>query len=205
MYYLDNSATTKLSENVKNDIISNLENFGNPSSIYDIGFKTQDIIQKARENVAKCINADVNEIYFTSGASESNTWSLQQPFWCEDYEHHSITNNPLRTKDIYKAKIIEQMYVNNEIGFINDIKGCREYYKNWQFHCDATQAMSCIKIDVKDLGVDTLSFSGHKINAPKGVGVLYIRNGIKLKPLIYGGKQEKGIRGGTENVLGISH
>lgn len=203
MIYLDNCATTKLSDNVKQNILNNLNTFGNPSSSYNLGLQSARIIQESREIIAQYINCDPQEIYFTSGASESNTWALQESFWCNDYEHHSITNNKNRVTDISQAQIISYMLVNNEVGFINDIKSLRQQYKDYKFHCDATQAIGNIKVDVQDLNIDTLSFSGHKFHAPKGIGVLYVKGG-QIKPLIYGGKQEKGVRGGTENILGIS-
>lgn len=203
MIYLDNCATTKLSEKVKQNIVDNLNTFGNPSSSYNLGLQSARIIQESREIIAQCINCDPQEIYFTSGASESNTWALQEPFWCNDYEHHSITNNSHRVQTKDKAEIITYMMVNNEVGFINDIKLLREKYQDFKFHCDATQAIGNVKIDVKDLSIDTMAFSGHKFHAPKGIGVLYVKGG-KIKPLIYGGKQENGVRGGTENILGIS-
>ena len=78
MIYLDNSATTVLSDNVKQDIITNLENFGNPSSLYEIGLKTKRRIEEVREIVAKCIGGEKKYVYFTSGASESNTWIMSQ-------------------------------------------------------------------------------------------------------------------------------
>ena len=203
MIYLDNCATTKLSESVKLNIIDNLNTFGNPSSNYMLGLQSKKIIQQSREIIAQCINCSPQEIFFTSGASESNTWALQQPFWCMDYEHHSITNNKNRVTDISQAQIISYMLVNNEVGFINDIKSLRQKYKDYKFHCDATQAIGNIKVDVQALNIDTLSFSGHKFHTPKGIGVLYVKGG-NIQPLIYGGKQEYGLRGGTENILGIS-
>lgn len=203
MIYLDNCATTKLSDNVKQNILNNLNTFGNPSSSYNLGLQSARIIQESREIIAQCINCSPQEIFFTSGASESNTWALQESFWCNDYEHHSITNNKNRVTDISQSQIISYMLVNNEVGFINDIKSLRQKYQDFKFHCDATQAIGNVKIDVKDLSIDTMSFSGHKFHAPKGIGVLYVKGG-QIKPLIYGGKQEKGVRGGTENILGIS-
>lgn len=203
MIYLDNCSTTKLSELVKKNIIENLDLFANPSSIYNIGIESKKMIEISRNKIANCINCEPSEIYFTSGASESNTWALQDKFYCENYEHHSILNNKNRVYDLKKSKIVSYMMVNNEVGFINDIKTIRKEFKDYQFHCDATQAIGNIQIDVRDLDIDTMSFSGHKFHAPKGIGVLYVKNGIKINPLIYGGKQELGIRGGTENLIGI--
>lgn len=100
--------------------------------------------------------------------------------------------------------LIAIMMANNEIGTIYPIKEIGEIAKkhNILFHCDAVQAISKINIDVKELNVDTLSFSGHKIHAPKGIGVLYVKTGVNFIPLIFG-HQEKNRRGGTENVAYI--
>lgn len=100
--------------------------------------------------------------------------------------------------------LISIMMANNEIGNIYPIKEISEIAKkhNILFHCDAVQAVGKIKIDVKDLGVDTLSISGHKIYAPKGIGLLYVKKGTPYTPLIFG-HQERNMRGGTENVAYI--
>ena len=179
--------------------------FGNPSSVYSIGYKSKEIIENSRKTIAECLNCKPSEIYFTSGGSESNTWALQDKFFCHNYEHHSILNNPNRQKERNNARIYAQMLVNNETGtiFTGDIRA-ETIFKNTRVHCDATQAVGNIDVDIQKLKVDTLTFSGHKIHAPKGIGVLYIRDGIKRPSIIYGGKQERGIRGGTENILGIS-
>src|SRR5690349_23720150 len=97
------------------------------------------------------------------------------------------------------------MYANNEVGTIQSIKKMVQIARerNIIFHTDAVQAVGKIPIDVKELGVDLLSISSHKINGPKGVGALYIRNGVTISPLILGGGQENGLRSGTENVASI--
>lgn len=101
--------------------------------------------------------------------------------------------------------IVSIMYANNEIGTIEPIKAIAEITKKHGvlFHTDAVQAAGNIHIDIKDLGVDMLSISGHKFYGPKGTGILYIRKGVKLESLIHGGHQERGKRAGTENVPGI--
>jgi cysteine desulfurase len=97
------------------------------------------------------------------------------------------------------------MFANNEVGTINDIAEigalCRS--KGVLFHTDAVQAFGHVPVDVKAMNIDVLSLSGHKINAPKGVGAIYIRKGVMLTPVITGGGQEKGRRSGTENIAGI--
>ena len=101
--------------------------------------------------------------------------------------------------------LVTIMFANNEIGTMQPIKEigalCRE--KKIPFHTDAVQAVGHVPINVKEMNIDMLSLSGHKFHSPKGVGALYVRRGIPLKNLIEGGQQEKGKRGGTENMPGI--
>lgn len=101
--------------------------------------------------------------------------------------------------------LISVMYVNNEIGTIQPIKEIAEiaHKNNIIFHTDAVQAIGEIRIDAEEIGIDCMSISGHKIYAPKGVGMAYIKPGIKFEPLIHGGMQEFHSRGGTENVANI--
>ena len=221
MIYLDHAATTPLCEAARKAIIKHLDDFGNPSSSYELGRKSRVLIEDARERIAKCINAEPDEIYFTSGGSEANTWALNQFITiATNFEHHSIeaeAHIPVESDGIvcankYKKMICwldntaSCMYVNNELGTIQPVKEIAEISHNkkkW-FHMDAVQALPHIIIDVKDINCDMLSASGHKFGAPKGIGFLYVKkDGPKLAPLIYGGKQEQGIRGGTENILGI--
>ena len=104
-----------------------------------------------------------------------------------------------------KTILISIMAANNEIGTIQPIKEISKIAKekNILFHTDAVQAVGNIPIDVKEMGIDMLSLSGHKIHAPKGIGALYVKEGIKFKRFIDGGHQEKNRRAGTENVAGI--
>jgi len=104
-----------------------------------------------------------------------------------------------------QTALVSVMLANNEIGTIEPIKEIAAVCKNAGvlFHTDAVAAAGKMKIDVRELGVDLLTISGHKIHAPKGVGVLFIREGVKIHPLIHGGHHEKGRRAGTENIIGI--
>lgn len=137
---------------------------------------------------------------------------------CEYLEKHGyeITYVPINNKGLVDPEDIKNairedtalvtiMYANNEIGTIQPIKEiaaiCKE--RKVMFHTDAVQAVGHIAIDVKDLGVDMLSLSGHKIHAPKGVGALYVRTGLRIPNLIHGGAQERTKRAGTENVPSI--
>ena len=234
--YFDNNATTKCDENVVNAMLPYFnEEYGNPSGIYSLWKEIKDDITKARKNIAKLLNADENEIIFTSCASESNVTAImnavnnnpnKKHIITTKVEHASImeTMKNLETKgyeitylsvdekgrisiEELKQSIREDtiliciMMANNEIGNIYPIKEIGKIAKenNILFHCDAVQAVGKIKIDVKDMNIDMLSLSGHKIHAPKGIGVLYVNKEIQFNQLIFG-HQEKNRRGGTENV-----
>ena len=224
MIYLDHSATTPLCDAAKKAIIEHLDTFGNPNSSYELGRKSRLLIEDAREKIAKCINAEPHEIYFTSGGSEANTWALSSyTSMASNTEHHSVRANfdnirvgPNGIIDPYSFSFIDHrysklfelascMYVNNELGTINPVKeiAAITHGKGMLFHTDAVQALPYIPIDVKDINCDMLSASGHKLGALKGVGILYIKEGTKISSLIHGGKQEQNKRGGTENTLGI--
>ena len=192
-------------------------NYGNPSSLHSMGKEAKKAIEKARKQVAQAINAESSQIFFTSGATEANNWVLSNynTTLCSRVEHPSIYSHP-NTIKMYNISLANQIYryypdlvsfmmVNNETGFIFDVKKMAEisHDMNKPFHTDATQAFGHIPINVKDLDVDSLSMSGHKTYAPKGVGILYLKDPSKYKPLLYGGGQEKGLRSGTENVADI--
>ena len=234
--YFDNNATTQIDEAVLNEMLPYLkEQYGNPSSTYSFGKNIKDKITAIRKNIAKLINADYQEIIFTSCASESNAAAIMSAVKANPTKRHIITTkvehaSVLETckqleKEGYKitylsvdrygrisleeleASITENtllisiMMANNELGNIYPIKEIGHIARkhNILFHCDAVQAIGKVKIDVKEMNIDTLSLSGHKIHAPKGIGVLYVRNGMNFQPLIFG-HQENNRRGGTENV-----
>lgn len=234
--YLDNNATTKCDEVVLDTMLPYLgEQYGNPSSTYSFGKDVKDAITNTRKNIAKLLNADEEEIIFTSCASESNVTAIMNAVKNNPLKKHIITTKVEHASIMETMKYLESigykitylsvdsmgrinlkeleesitsdtlliavMMANNEIGNIYPIKEIGEIARknNILFHCDSVQAIGKVKIDVKDMGVDTLSLSGHKIHAPKGIGVLYVKNGIPYTPLIFG-HQEKNRRGGTENV-----
>lgn len=219
MIYLDNAATTRIDNTVFAEMLPYLkEQYGNPSSLYSLGRTAHKAIETARKRIAKTINAEPNQIFFTSGATESNNWVCRMfdGVMCSPYEHHSILNQPNRTimrtniplaNDIYKhyPKLISNMWVNNEIGQIYDIKSITKiaHEMGVPVHTDGTQAFGHIPIDVKETDVDFLSLSGHKFHSSKGVGILYIKEPDKFKPMLYGGQQETHLRAGTENVASI--
>ena len=234
--YLDNNATTKVDEEVFNAMLPYLkEEYGNPSSTYSFGKNIKDEINKARENVARMLNTQSDNIIFTSCGSESNVTAIMSSIKVNPNKKHIITTkvehasimetmkylekqgynitylnvdnygrldlNELKESITNDTVLISVMMANNEIGNIYPIKEIAKmaHDNNVIFHCDAVQAVGKIKTDVEDLDVDLLSISGHKINAPKGIGVLYIKDSNKFTPLIYG-HQEKNRRGGTENI-----
>lgn len=241
--YADNSATTRLSPVVLEKMMPYLtEQYGNPSSIYRLGGKAKEAVEGARENIAKNLGAaKPNEIYFTSGGSESDNWAIRgvahtmkakgkNHIITSKFEHHAVLhtcealekegfevtyldvyeNGIVRPEDVESAikdttALVTIMYANNEIGTIQPISEigaiCRKH--NVIFHTDAVQAAGYVKINVAEQNIDLLSMTAHKLHGPKGTGLLYVRRGIVIENLIYGGAQEKGKRAGTENVAGI--
>lgn len=223
MIYLDNASTTKIDQMVLAEMLPYLrDNYGNASSLHSLGRKSRQAIEHAREQVAKSINAEPNQIFFTNGSTEGNNWvinnftrDLGTHVLCSRVEHHSVLNNPkCHTMDYtslenqlyeYRPNLVIFMSVNNETGEIYNVKEMAKICHQMKvpFHSDFTQAFSHLPIDVKDLEVDSLVLSGHKFHAPKGVGILYLKESDKYKPMLYGGGQEKHLRAGTENVAGI--
>jgi len=121
-------------------------------------------------------------------------------------DEHGIVNPDEITNSINSHTVLVSiMFANNEVGTIQPIKEISEICKKYQIplHTDAVQAVGKIPINVKDLGVDALSISSHKINGPKGIGALFIKKGLMVTPQILGGGQENGMRSGTENVASI--
>ena len=239
--YFDHAATTPVRDEVIREMISYLGvEYGNPSSIYTLGRKNKKIIEESRLKVAKCINANLNEIYFTSCGSESNNLALKgimlankekgKHLITTKIEHPAILNTcKWLEKNGYKVTylnvnsdgkidlselkqsirtdtvLISIMFANNEIGTIQPIKEIGEIAKSKGiiFHTDAVQAVGNVRIDVKELNIDSLSMSGHKIYGPKGIGCLYVKSNVKFESILHGGHQEKNKRAGTENVASI--
>ena len=243
--YLDNSATTKCYDSVK-DIVQKVmcEDYGNPSSMHKKGVEAERYIKEAKEILAKLLKVQEKEIFFTSGGTESDnlaligaaranhragkhliTSSIEHPAilntmqYLEQEEGFRVTYLPVDSEgkirlDALREALCEEtilvsvMYVNNEVGSVQPIeeaaKLVKDYNKNILFHVDAVQGFGKYKIYPKKLGVDLLSVSGHKIHGPKGIGAIYINEKAKVRPIIFGGEQQKNIRSGTENVPAIA-
>ena len=239
--YFDHAATTPVRDEVIKEMLPYFGiEYGNASVMYSLGRNAKRAIKKAREQVAYALNADINEIYFTSCGSESDNLAIKgfayenknrgNHIITSKIEHHAVLDSckslekegfnvtyldvdkngivdiqELMNSITPKTILISIMYANNEIGTIEPIEeiGKIAKQKNIIFHTDAVQAIGNAKIDVKKLNIDMLSLSGHKFYAPKGVGALYIRDGIKVRKLQDGGEQESNMRAGTENVAEI--
>lgn len=237
--YLDNAATTRVRDEVMDDLLDNMKKiYANPSSVHTYGREARALLEQARIRVAKHFNTQAKNIIFTSGATESNNLAIRgmlektdkKEIISSEIEHSSIKNLLDELKDegyvvkyiktLHSGKadvdslkdlisddtaLITVMYVNNETGVIQDIEKISEIIKNKNiyFHVDAVQAISKLDIDLSVLNVSSMSFSGHKIYAPKGVGFLYIKDDIPIHKLIYGGQQERNKRAGTENLNSI--
>jgi len=239
--YLDNNATTQVSDAVREAMMPYLGMAcGNPSSIHAAGKDAREAMENARRQVAKLINTQPRRIVFTGGGSEADnlalkgvaftqrekgnhiiTTSIEHPAvlstcqfleklgyritYLEVDENGWLAPDKLRRAITDDTILISIMMANNEVGTILPIKElCAiAHERGVLFHTDAVQAIGKIKVDAQELDADLLSLSGHKFHAPKGVGALYVKKGVELEPIIHGGKQERGLRAGTENVPAI--
>lgn len=241
LIYFDNNASTQVAPEVLEEMMPYFTEFyGNPSSLYPFGGQLAGEIAKARIRVAELIGARLDvEIYFTSGATESNNAAIRGALAAHPEKRHviisqvehdcvlnvaadleangySVTRIPvdhsgqIDLNELEKnirpdTALISVMYANNETGVIFPVEKIGELAKEYGvlYHCDAVQAAGKIPVNVSKFPVDLLSLSSHKIHGPKGVGALYVRRGVRIKPFILGGQQERGRRGGTENVPAI--
>ena len=241
LLYFDHAATTPVKDEVLQEMLPYFtNNFGNPSSIYSIGRRSKKAVENARTKVAKAIECQEKEIYFTSCGSESDnlavkgvafanknkgnhiiTSKIEHPAilnTCKNLEENGFEVTYLNVDengfiDLQELKnsikpetiLISIMFANNEIGTIQPIKEISKIAKDSEiiFHTDCVQAVGNVKIDVNEFGIDLLSMSAHKFYGPKGIGALYVRNGIEFTRIQDGGHQEKNKRAGTENVAGI--
>ena len=237
--YADNAATTPVSREVIDAMMPILEtHWGNPSSLHEKGREAKEILDDARERIAKVFNCTAGEIYFTSCGTESDNWAIRGAAMrlkakgkthivTSKIEHHAVLHTceslekegfevtyvgvdsdgvvdlaELESAVTEKTALVAIMYANNEVGTIQPIERITEiaHAKGALMFTDAVQAVGNVDIDLSRLKVDMLSLSGHKIHAPKGIGMLYIRKGVVINNLVEGGGQERRKRGGTENL-----
>lgn len=239
--YLDNAATTQVSEEVLNEMLPYFrQTYSNPSAVYSFADEGKKAVDNAREQAAELIGAKTEEIYFTGGGTESDNWALKaaadayaskgKHIITSKIEHHAILHTckyleehgyevtyldvdedgKISLKELEEAIrsdtiLISIMTANNEIGTIEPVAeiGRIAHENGVLFHTDAVQAYGHIPINVDEMNIDMLSASGHKFNGPKGIGIMYIRKGVKIRSFIHGGAQERRRRAGTSNVPGI--
>lgn len=235
---MDNGATTKVDDEVVKVMQEFMVNkFGNPSSLHQFGREVKNALDRSRKVIAAKINAEPEEIIFTSGGTEADNLAIKGIVYANKnhiitsrIEHPAVLNTCKQLekegfrvtylnvdengfvdlKQLEKAidektALVSIMHANNEIGTIEPIEEIGRICQKRKvlFHTDAVQSFTKVPINVKKMGIDLLSMSAHKIHGSKGIGALYVRKGVKINKMLYGGHQEGDIRPGTENVPGI--
>lgn len=241
--YFDYAASTPQAERVSGAVRQAEKIFGNPSSFNNAGREARKVLESARQDVAKFINARASEIVFTSSGSESNNLAIlgsarllkRGEIVSTPIEHPSVLEALRRVPEGIKAVtvpvfesgsvdlveleknltpktiLVSIIYANNEIGIIQPINKIKKIIQSKQkefgtrilFHLDACQATGYCGMNVQNLGVDLMAFNSSKVYGPRGVAALFVRTGLVLGSIIYGGEQERGLRAGTENLAGI--
>ena len=233
--YVDNAATTSMSEEVVESMLPYFsKNYGNPSSLYSLAQVSRDAVDSSREIISNILNCKPSEIVFNSGGTESDNLAIigaakaleatGKHLITSKIEHHAVIHameelesygfdvsyinvdadgfvdlNQLEESITNETTLVSIMYANNETGSIQDIKKIskiikkksEEFNRDIYFHTDAVQAAGKLSLDVEELGVDLMTISGHKFYGPKGTGLLYIKKGVPLSPIVVGGGQER--------------
>lgn len=238
--YFDNSSTTRVCREAAEKVMETMtENYGNPSSLHERGFRAERELRSARGAVAALLDVRPEELFFTSGGTESNNIALLgaararkkrgRRIVTTAIEHPSVLNaakeleregfevvylkpdslGRIAPEEIREAVtpdtiLVSMMRVNNEVGTILPVEAAAQAIAEAKapalLHMDAVQAFGKLTLRPRRLGVDLMSVSAHKIHGPKGCGALYVRAGVHLEPIVYGGGQERGLRPGTESV-----
>jgi len=231
LLYFDHNSTTPVDSRVA-DVVdrANREIFGNASSIHRTGQAAKQMLEKSRRGVAQALGAKESEIVFTSGGTESNnlaihgvmgagmhavTTAIEHPAVLEPLRAFDVTHVPVDASGVVSVDaiaatirpntaLVSVMLANNETGAIQPVREIAALLRGRGIllHSDGVQAVGKMPVNLAELGVDLFSISGHKFYAPKGLGALYVRKGVKLMPLQSGGRHERGMRAGTENVPG---
>jgi cysteine desulfurase len=229
--YLDWNATGKLRPQARAAMLVALEVTGNPSSVHSAGRGARRLVEEARERVATLVGANARDVVFTASGTEANmlalTPALGDVLLVSAIEHPSVRSGgrfpaaeeiPVTAHGIVDLGALERrlagctrslvsiMLANNETGVVQPIAAAAAlvHAAGGLLHVDAVQGPGRIVCDFNALGADLMTLSAHKIGGPQGVGALIHRGGLSLDPLIKGGGQERGVRAGTENVVGIA-
>lgn len=240
--YLDNAATTPIADEVKSAMIEAIDVYGNPSSTHGYGRESRILIEKIRKNIARELNCEPGEIFFTSGGTEADNIAILssvrdlgvERIITLPTEHHAVLYPAEHARDKYgvelvllnvdaqgrldtnelddllsesnKTTLVSIMHGNNEVGNLMDIDALARLCKshNALFHSDTVQTIGHYELNLSETPLDFVACSAHKFNGPKGVGFLFARGGVKIHPQIFGGGQERNMRSGTENIVGIA-
>ena len=232
MIFLDYNATTKIAPEALNKMLEAYQYPLNNSSTHAMGRLASSFVESARTELKNLLNAHNYEVVFTSGSTEATNMvffglDVKNIIFCT-FEHSSVYNCRPANKEIIEIKALENglvdmedlekklpqdgnfilslMLANNETGAIQNVEEVAKlvHQKNGLFHCDIVQAVGKIPVDLEKINADYASISAYKLNGPQGVGALLYRKGLDIKPLIFGGKQEKSKRAGTVNIAGIA-
>lgn len=247
LIYMDYAATTPVRPEVVQAMLPYFsENFGNPSSIYELAQESRGAVDQARRTISRALGCRTSEVVFTSGGTEADNAAIKgvatalrnigNHVITSSIEHHAVLHachqleqfgfdvtylpvdeygvidpNDVAGAITDRTTLVSVMLANNEIGTIEPVAEIAAAVKSEALridrkiyvHTDAVQAVGAIDVNVRDLGVDLLSLSGHKLHGPKGIGALFIKRGTPFEPLILGGGQERERRSGTENVPSI--
>lgn len=211
MIYFDNAATTPILDCAWEAM--QIAPFANPSSSHAEGRKAKEALEAGRCVIARCLHCYPDEVYFTSGATEACNWMVKclrletDAINYNDTVHHAVSEAarsylvPIATHG--KPSAILSL-VNNETGQIYDVDAFSRKKRPHRIGLDATAAVGHLPIDFRALGADYMAFGGHKFGSLKGIGALIVRRGCPIAPMIFGGAQERGMRGGTVSVPLVS-
>lgn len=232
MIFLDYNSTTRVAPEVLAKMMEAYQLPLNNSSTHQLGRKANQLAEEAREELKKLLNAQNYEVIFTSSSTEATNTVMfgteaKKILFCR-IEHSSVYECRPNQKEIIEIEALENglidladlekklpndkdflvsaMLANNETGAVQPIEEITKlvHQKGGLLHCDVVQAVGKIPVDLEKINADFAAVSAHKLNGPQGVGALLIRKGLDIRPLIYGGKQEKSKRAGTTNIAGIS-
>ncbi|MBM3580026.1 MAG: cysteine desulfurase [Alphaproteobacteria bacterium] len=232
MIFLDYNATTKLAPEVLAKMVEAYQLPLNNSSTHQLGRQARKLVEEAREELQQLLNAQSYEVIFTGSSTEATNTAMfgtdVKKIFFSAIEHSSVYECRPQGKEIVEVKALSNglidladlekklpsdgkflvclMLANNETGAIQPVEEVARlvHQKGGLFHCDLVQAVGKIPVDLEKINADFASVSAHKLNGPQGVGALLVRKGLDIKPLIYGGKQEKSKRAGTTNIAGIA-